>query len=113
MFIAEIAMRERRPGHIIQRASKALASSAWSGRGYAPQYPTDEALLAFLTGGKVQYLVLDDAIPEAKRCAHHDQLKRVVEGDTDRFSLLQESEIIRGGEPQLAPVRLYKIQSKD
>ena len=113
MFIAEIAMRERRPGHIIQRASKALASSAWSGRGYAPQYPTDEALRAFLTGGKIQYLVLDDAIPEAKRCAHHDQLKRVVEGDTDRFSLLQESEIIRGGEPQLAPVRLYKIQSKD
>ena len=113
MFIAEVAMRERRPGHIIQRASKTLASSAWSGRGYAPQYPTEEALLAFLTGGKIQYLVLDDAIPEAKRCAHHDLLKRVVEGHADRFRLLEESAIIRGGEPQLAPVRLYKVQPKD
>ena len=113
MFIAEVAMRERRPGHIIQRASKALASSTWSGGDYAPQFATDDALLAFLTGGKIRYLVLDDAIPEAKRCAHHDQLKRVIAGHEDRFSLLQESEIIRGGEPQLAPVRLYKVHAKD
>lgn len=112
MFIAEVAMREPRPGHIIQRASKALASSTWSGGGYAPQYATDDALLAFLTGGKIQYLVLDDAVPEAKRSAHHDQLKRVVEGHAESFRLLEESEIIRGGEPQLAPVRLYKVQPK-
>ena len=113
MFIAEVAMREPRPGHIIQRASKTLASSAWSGRGYAPQYATDDALLAFLSAGKIHYLVLDDAIPEAKRCEHHDQLKRVIEGHADRFRLLEQSEIIRGGEPQLAPVRLYKVQPKD
>jgi hypothetical protein len=113
MFIAEMAMREERPGHVIQRASKALASSEWSGRGYVPRYATDEELLAFLAGGKIRYLVLDDAIPEAKRCEHHDQLKRVVEGNADRFSLVQESESVRGGEPQLAPVRLYKVQAKD
>ena len=38
MFISEVAMRERRPGHVIQRASKSLASSTWSGSGYTPAF---------------------------------------------------------------------------
>lgn len=113
MFIAEVAMHEARPGHVIQRASKALASSAWSGGGYAPAFADEAALLAFLTSGKIHYLVLDDSVPEAKRCTHHDQLKRVVEQHPERFVTMASSEITRGGEPQLAPVRLYKIQRQD
>lgn len=113
MFIAEVAMHETRPGHIIQRASKALASSTWSGSGYAPAFADDDALLAFLTNGKIHYLVLDDSVPEAKRCAHHDQLKRVVEQHSEWFWSMASSEITRGGERQLAPVRLYKIQRHD
>ena len=113
MFIAEVAMREHRPGHVIQRASKALASSAWSGGGYAPLFKDDAEVLAFLTSGKIQYLVLDEAVPADKRRAHHDQLQRVVEQHADRFLPVASHEITRGGEPQFAPVRLYKIQRRN
>ena len=113
MFIAEVAMREHRPGHVIQRASKALASSTWSGGGYAPLFKDDAEVLAFLTSGKIQYLVLDETVPEDKRRAHHDQLQRVVEQHADRFLPVASSEITRGGGTQFAPVRLYKIQRRN
>jgi hypothetical protein len=113
MFISEVAMHERRPGHVIQRASKALANSAWSGSGYAPLFKEDDDLFAFLTSGKIQYLAIDDAVPEDKRREHHDQLKRVIEQHSDQFWLVASAEIIRDGEPQLAPVRLYKIRRKN
>ncbi len=113
MFIAEVAMRERRPGHVIQRASKALASSTWSGGGYAPRFTDDDALFAFLTSGAVQYLVLDEAVPEDKRRAHHDQLGRVVAQHGDNFWPIASAEITREGEPQFAPARLYKIQRRN
>ena len=113
MFISEIAMHEQRPGHTILRASKALASSTWSGSGYAPLFKDDDEVLAFLTSGKIQYLAIDDAVPEDKRREHQDQLKRVIEQHTDQFSLVASAEMIRDGEPQLAPVRLYKVRRKN
>ena len=114
MFISELAMREpRRPAHGIQRASKELAVSAWSGSNYAPRFTSDDELLAMLTSGKIQYLVLDDALPEDKRQVHHDQLKRVVEEHAEIFVLIASAEITRGGELQFAPVKLYKIQRKN
>ena len=113
MFISEIAMRERRPGHFVQRASKALAKSAWSGSGYAPLFQDDDALLAFLTSGKIQYLAIDDAVPEDKRREHHDQLKRVIGQHAEQFSPVASAEMIRDAEAQPAPVRLYKVRRKN
>lgn len=113
MFIAEVAMREHRPGHVIQRASKALASSTWSGSGYAPLFKDDGEVLAFLTSGKIQYLVLDESMPGDKRREHHAQLQRVVEQHGDRFRPVASSAITRGGVLQSAPARLYKIQRRN
>jgi hypothetical protein len=113
MFISEVAMREARPGHVIQRASKTLASSTWSGSGYAPRFDDDEELLAFLTSGRIQYLVLDDAVPDDKRREHQEQLRRVVAQHEDRFWLVASSEIQRAGERQFAPAKLYKIQPRN
>ena len=113
MFISEVAMHERRPGHVIQRASKALASSTWSGSGYAPLFKDDDDVLAFLTSGKIQYLAIDDAVPEDRRREHQDQLKRVIEQHADQFALVASAEMTRDGEPQDAPVRLYKIRRKN
>ncbi len=113
MFISEVAMHEQRPGHTILRASKALASSAWSGSGYGPLFKSDDDLFDFLTSGKIQYLALDDAVPEAKRREHHDQLRRVIGEHADSFRLVASAEMTRDGEPQLAPVRLFKIQRRN
>ncbi len=112
-FIAEVALRERRPGHTIQRASKSLATSTWSGSGYTPAFAEDQDALAFLTRGEIRYLVLDASVPRDKRRAHHDQLQRLVEEHADRFQLIAETELWRGGEPQPAPLKLYQISRKN
>ena len=113
MFIAEVALHESRPGHVIQRASKSLASSTWSGSGYSPFFGRDDEVFNFLTSGKIQYLILDDAVPDEKRREHQDQLKRVIEAHPDRFLTVAESEILRGDQRQRVPVRLYKISPKN
>ena len=113
MFIAEVALRERRPGHVIQRASKSLASSTWSGSGYTSLFEDEDDLFAFLTGGKIRYLILDDAVPDDKRREHHYQLKRVIEEHLDRFWIIAQSDVWRGGERQWATAKLYKIAPKN
>jgi len=113
MFIAEIAMRDpKRPSYTVKRASKELAASEWSGRGYHEKYESDDDLLGFLTG-KVRYLAMDDTMPESKRVPHHDTLKRVVDVDSGHFWQLGTSEIWRGGEAQMAPARLFRIEKSD
>lgn len=113
MFIAEVALQEKRPGHVIQRASKSLAGSTWSGSGYAPAFEKDEDLLAFLTSGKIQYLVLDDAGLGPKRREHHDQLKRLVEKHLEHFQPLAEADLQRGGQILEPPIKLYQIPRKN
>ena len=68
MFIAEMALRDpHRPSFTIHRASKALASSEWSGRGYRPKYSDDQQMYEALKQGAVRIIVLDDSVPEEKR----------------------------------------------
>jgi hypothetical protein len=113
MFIAEVALHEDRPGHVIQRASKSLASSTWSGSGYSPLFKTDAEVLHFLTEGKIRYLVLDDALPGDRRREHHDQLQRVADANHDRLMLIGEADVFRGGERQPITAKLYKIAPKN
>ncbi len=113
MFIAEVALREKRPGHAIQRASKSLATSTWSGSGYTPAFKNDDEVFAFLTSGEIRYLVVDDSVPDAKRREHHEQIKRVVASHAERFFPVAEAESSRAGEIGPTPIRLYKITRKN
>jgi len=113
MFIAEVALREERPGHVIQRASKSLSSSNWSGSGYTPAFQRDDEVLSFLLRSGITYIVLDDTVPPGKRRAHHEQLHRVITGNPDRFFPVAESEGSRSGEIQPLPIRLFKIVRKN
>ncbi|HSI10866.1 MAG TPA: hypothetical protein VK961_02425, partial [Chthoniobacter sp.] len=113
MFIADVALHENRPGHVIQRASKSLASSTWSGSGYSPLFNNDADLLHFLADGKIRYLILDDALPNDRRQEHHDQLRRVAEANHERFLLIGEADVFRDGERQAVTAKLYKIAPKN
>jgi hypothetical protein len=83
MFIAEIAMREKRPGHVVLRASKALAESGWMGEGYNSRFDTPEQLMEYLESVPVGLVVLDDA--EATPPAHHRLLRELVAARPDRW----------------------------
>lgn len=111
MFIAEVALREKRPGHVVRRASKELATSTWSGGGYTPRFKSDDELFAYLTSGEIRYLVVDENIPAAKRREHHDQLTRVLAAHGERFHHVSETEAARSGESQDALIQLYQIKN--
>ncbi len=109
MFISELAMREKRPGHIVARASKLLASMSWSGADYRARFSTDVELAAFLTKSDIATIVLDDSMPPAKRGAHADMLDRVCEENPAQFHLIADSPVVRGGRTDFPPIRAFRI----
>jgi hypothetical protein len=112
MFISEIAMSDHRPNLFVERASKALVDPkgrTWDGKNLHEKFSDDEKLLAFLKDGKIEYIVLDDAVPEEKRAGYHDQLRRVIEDHIGTFVAVAETPIIRENEQQAKPLRLYHI----
>lgn len=60
MFIAEMAMHEKRPGHVIVRATKALAEIGWMGQNYVLKYRSPEDVGACLAGEGIGLIVVDD-----------------------------------------------------
>jgi hypothetical protein len=84
-LIAELAMREKRPGHTVLRASKELAFSNWMGSSYTVRHQTKEELLQYLEKARVEVVVIDPVFkwPEDQR------LLRMLPGSyPDRFQLL-------------------------
>lgn len=59
-LIAEIAMREKRPSHIVLRATKMLSQSDWMGERYSLLYNTPEEVMNFLRGTPVGVVVIQD-----------------------------------------------------
>lgn len=86
-FISETAMREIRPGHVILRASKVLASSFWSGADYRSRFHSSEEVLRYLSDVPVSFLVID-AVPGGTRWAHHAQLLKMIADYPGRFELI-------------------------
>lgn len=59
MLISEVAMREKRPSHIILRATKMLSQSDWLGGHYRLVYRTPAEVLKFLKSIPVGIVVID------------------------------------------------------
>lgn len=75
--ISEVARMEKRPGHIVLRASKVLAQSEWTGRNYHLLYPEVSAVMRFLESVPVRILVMDNT-PGTKDHLHHRQLEQML-----------------------------------
>jgi hypothetical protein len=76
-FIAEIALRDRRPDHIVLRASKMLASSDWLDRWYHMLFSNSHDVSAYLDQLHVETVV----IAEPQRRPHIGQLLEAVTGN--------------------------------
>lgn len=108
-FIAEVAMKENRPGHIVRRASKLLASSDWMGRDYVSKYKNPEELIRGLQKNGVKLLVLDHSIPQQSRVPHHDLVERAVSGFPERFHLIAEYSLRRSSSGSTSRASLYHV----
>jgi hypothetical protein len=96
MLIAEVAMRERRPGHVLLRASKMLASSDWDGGRYESVLPAPAQSLAYLESVPVRLLIVDRN-PGSHPLAHHASLLQMLAKYPDHWQLI-------GTYPRAVPV---------
>jgi hypothetical protein len=112
MFISEIAMRDERPGITVERGSKSLVDPkgrTWDGRNLKERFDAD-GLVEYLSAGKIDFIVLDSAVPERRRAGYHDQLTRAIEDNPMQFWKVLESPVTRAGEPMYRPLRLFRIR---
>jgi hypothetical protein len=79
-WIAVAALREARPGSVIVRATKLLASSDWNGKNYQAKVTTAEDVERTLDGAGIELVVMhDDPADAAPRLSHHPLLRATVE----------------------------------
>jgi hypothetical protein len=79
VFIAALVERERRPGHQVIRASKALSASNWDGSGYNVTNGSVDDVEQYLHHAHIRIVVLDMESAAARPAlAHHRQLLDVV-----------------------------------
>ncbi len=111
MLVSEIAMRERRPGHFVLRATKALARVDWNGRRQEPYYSTPAALLGHLDQLPVGVLVLDLS-PGRVVYQHHRLILETLARYPDRFQLVATYSSNPGVLPR-GEIRVYRIPGNE
>jgi hypothetical protein len=104
-FIVEMAVRDRsRPSHTIWRGSRLLSMSTWAGRDYRLRTDDDAAVLTLLDQAAIRYVVLDRG---ASRLPHQQQLARVIDSGSTRFTPVLEVPLRRHGESH--PVAVLSV----
>ncbi len=79
MLITEMAARDHsRPGHVILRAGRVLASSDWNNQHYRLRFDSAQQIMAYLTAIPVGVLVLDRT-PGAQPLEHYQLLRRMIQ----------------------------------
>ena len=112
MFLSELAMNGWRHGFAIELASTSLVADGENGGDLADlrdRFAEDRELLAYLTAGRIQYIVLDDPVTMKQRAGYHDQIRRVIENNVRSFWPLHAHPITRDGEVQLRPIQIFRV----
>lgn len=121
MFISEMAMREQRPGHFVQRASKKLAGSTWDGSAYhliycetmgdksGTQYSTAEELASLLKKDAVTYIIFDDSVPTESKTKHLELLRTALNQHPSDFHLIDSYDLLRANQSFPKALRVYQI----
>jgi len=112
MFISELAMNDRRSGFTIENAGTSLVepgTQTSDPRRSRERFLEDQDLLTYLTEGRIHYIVLDDSPPMEGRAGFHDQLRRVVENNVRSFWPIESGPMVRDGELQFNPIRIYRV----
>jgi hypothetical protein len=85
-LVSEVALRDSRPGHVVLRASKMLASSTWMGQNYQPLVQSTAAVLSTLDELGVSLVVVDKLPGQPP---HHQQLSDALQSAPKRWRPIQ------------------------
>jgi hypothetical protein len=108
MLIAEVAARDpHRPSYTVERASKLLAESTWSGSGYQQFYKTTDEVSAALAKAGIEMVVMDSS-PE--NLPPHDVLLNETIGMRG-YALRQRSNAVRDGKETTGAICLCQMDT--
>ena len=113
MFISEFAMQEHRPGHILLRASKVLATSRWSGAQYELICATPDKIMNYIKKIPAEIVVIDESLPAASRLAHHNLLEETIKLYADRWELLSNYPVTRKGVLYEGGIKVYHLKGHE
>jgi hypothetical protein len=109
MFVSEVAMRERRPGHVVLRASKVLSRSNWSGSNYELLYRTPDEVMTFLHDIPVGIVVVDHSVAGDTRYQHNALLIETLIEHSSKWELIGRYPFTRRAVVSPAAVSVYRL----
>jgi hypothetical protein len=107
MLIAAVASGDHRPGRFVQRASKLLSGSTWSGAGYTSHFESAAAVRDCLASSRIRFVALDDSVPKRNRRAHHELLAEAMRGG-GLFEEIWSGDAVRGGKLWPRAIRVFE-----
>jgi hypothetical protein len=109
VLVSEVAMAERRPGHIVLRGSKVLGRSSWSGRRIELLVKTPEQAMQYLESVPIEILVTEQG--RRRPLSTETLIAAVVEQYPDRWKLI-DSYSAAGGVGR-RNIRVYQLNGID
>jgi hypothetical protein len=111
-FIAEVAAREQRPGHIILRGNKMLATVSWGGAIYSSLFQTPDDVMKYMESVPVRVLVVGTEVNQPRR--RHERLtEEMIRRYPDRWSLIDVYPKLRPPSAPGARLRAYRLISQE
>ena len=109
-FIAEVASSEKRPGHVVLRASKFLTDSNWNGDEFEIYFNTTEDIAKALENIPVGIVAIDLSTPvQAERRESEVLLLETLESSSEKWEMIGVYPIVRDGETFSEGVKLYRL----
>ena len=106
MLISEIAARESRPGHIVLRANKMLASMDWMGWNYQPFFHDEEETLRYLEDIPAGIVIIDD---DGRRTPHGRLLYQGLQSHPEMWEVLARFPSSSGITPDTGGILAYRL----
>jgi hypothetical protein len=111
-FIAQVAARDQRPGHIILRGSKMLADISWGGANYSLRFTTPLDIMKFMESVPVRILILESSGPRSGQ-AHERLVDEMIRQYPERWSLIRSYPNLRPASPPGVGVHAYRLLTRE
>jgi hypothetical protein len=105
-FIGEVAMREKRPGHIVLRGTKMLARVNWAGNRYVVLFQSPEEVANYLESLAIRVLIVGRVAGQAQ-VQHERLVEEMVKRYPERWQLIGAYPSSRASSPPGSEVRVY------
>jgi hypothetical protein len=110
-LICELAMRDKRPGHVVKQCNRELVRDERVHEKARPRFENSEELAAWLRRSGFTIIAVDFSIAEQDRSEVHDQLVRATDEHPDLFWPMANVTVTRGRDDTQGVLSIYGIRN--